>query len=349
MSQSLSFGILGTGHMAQTMAHCLAGMDDMAVAGFASRDPVRARSVSSACGAIGTYGSLEDMLADSTVDAIYIANETAAHTAAAIQSLQAGKPVLCEKPCGLNAADAEAVAQVAAQTGTLFMEAVATPFLPAVAAAIEAGATGRLGEVHHLSAQFGYPTSPTSHPGCYSEKGGGVLLDRAIYPVMLALIALGPVANVKASVRRNSAGLDVEASLMLDHANGAVSILAASLLTELDNRMTLAGTQGTATVDAPLLAAERYSVTVHGAVDRAPPGNAGFTARLKQSPLLRRVRAVARNARMPQLSYGHGQYRPQIMHFRDLILAGERESPVLPPAHSVEALRILDQARAATS
>jgi predicted dehydrogenase len=346
MAGTIRFGILGTGHMAQTMAHCLRGMDGVAVAGFASRDPTRARAIGAAYGAPSSYESLDAMLVDPTIGAIYVVNDSALHADAAIKALEAGKPVLCEKPCGLDAGQARAIEDAATRTGTLFIEAIATPFLPAVATAIDAGTSGRLGTLLHLGASFGYPTTATSHPGCYAAQGGGVLLDRAIYLVTLALITLGPVAGVKGVVRRNADGIDVEASLILDHENGAVSMLDASLLTQLDNRLNLAGTQGSTTVEAPLLAAERVSLTLHGEIGRGPPPGGGLAARLKQAGPLRRLKAILQAARTPHLSYGHSLYAAEIAHFRDLIRAGASESPVLPPHRSVEALAIIDVARA---
>lgn len=349
MANALRFGILGTGHMAQTMAHCLRATPGVAVAGFASRDPQRASSIGAAHGALASYGTLEDMLTDPSVGAIYIANESSAHAAAAIAAIEAGKPVLCEKPCGINATQARAIAEASTRHGTLFMEAIATPFLPAVASVLDPTRAGQLGVLRHLSADFGYPATAQSHPSCFARHGGGVLLDRSIYLVTLALIALGPVKTIKAEVSRNADGIDVEAWLMLTHNDGAVSTLGASLLSELGNRMSIAGTGGSAFIDAPLLAAERPTFTTVSAIERAPPPSGDFASRLKQSPTLRRLRAVMTAAKTPHVPYGHSLYAMEVAHFRDLVLSGAKESPILPPSRSVATLAIIDAARAMTA
>jgi len=349
MASDVRFGILGTGHMAQSFASALRTIDGVGLAGFCSRDVERAKSFSTYFSAPTHFATLADLLADPAVDALYIANDSASHAQSAIAGLEAGKAVLCEKPCGINAAEARAIAAAADRTGKLFMEAVPTPFLPAVAHVLDAARSGELGALRRFTGNFGYPASPQSHPACFAAAGGGVLLDRAIYPVTLALLAMGPVRDVRAIITHDAEGVAVEAWITLLHDSGATSSLGASFLSELDNRLSIAGTKGSALVEGPLLAAERFSITQHGAPTRASPQSSGLAARLKRKPILRRTMAIARMARLPYRSYGSSIYAGEITHFRDLMRAGERTSPLLPPALSVAALDILDQAKANAS
>lgn len=349
MANDVRFGILGTGHMAQTFAAGLKTVDDVTLAGFCSRDVERAKTFSTYFGAPGHFATLADLLADPAVDALYIANDSANHAESAVAGLEAGKAVLCEKPCGIDAAQARAIAATAERTGGLFMEAIPTPFLPAVAQVMDAAQAGELGALRRFSANFGYPASPQSHPACFAAVGGGVLLDRAIYPVTLALLAMGPVRDVRAIVTHDAGGVAVEAWITLLHDSGATSSLGASFLSELDNRLSIAGTRGSAFVEGPLLAAERFAITSHGAPTRAAPETDGLAARLKRKPVLRRAMAIARTARMPYRSYGASIYAGEIAHFRDLVREGKCASPLLPPALSVAALEILDRAKAQVS
>ncbi len=347
MERDLRLAILGTGHMAQTFAGAMETVRGVTLAGFCSRDLERARTYGTYFGAPGSYAALDDILADPAVDALYVANDTAAHAAVAISALEAGKAVLCEKPCGIDASQASAIAETAQRTGTLFMEAIPTPFLPAVKAVLDAARSGHLGQSRRFTADFGYPATPQSHPACFAPQGGGVLLDRAIYPIALALLAMGPALDVQATVNRNADGIDVEAWITLTHEGGATSSLGASFLSELQNQLSIAGTSGTASVEAPLLAAERFAVATFGRIDRAPPVRPGLVARLKRKPLLRRATAVARTARTAHHSYGESLYGPEIAHFRDLLRAGAIASPVLPPSLSVAAMTVIDAARSA--
>lgn len=349
MSSDIRLAILGTGYMAQTFAISMRSVEGMALAGFASRDIERAKTMGTYYGAGASYAGLAEILADPAVDALYIGNDNAGHAVAAIAALEAGKAVLCEKPSGISAAEARAITEATARTGKLFMEAIPTPFLPAVSTVLEAARTGHLGELRRFTADFGYVASPQSHPGCYLPAGGGVLLDRGIYLITLALMAMGPVSDVQAEIVRTADGIDVEAWITLVHKGGATSALGASLSCELSNRLCLSGTKGMATVEAPLLAAERYGISSSGAPERPVPSQGGFMSRLKQKPMLRRALAVARAARAPQASYGDSLYRGEIEHFRDLLRAGATTSPILPPSLSVAALEIIDRARASAA
>ena len=343
-AHTLRIAILGTGHMAQTMAASIGRASELEVAGFASRDSGRAEAMAARFGGRG-YAALDAVLADGSIDALYIANESAAHAAAAVAALTAGKPVLCEKPCAIDAAGARAIAETARRTGTLFMEAIATPFLPAMAAVLDAVASGGLGPIRQLSASFGYPADAASHPGCFAAEGGGVLLDRAIYLVVLARLALGPMESIDAAIRWRD-GIDVEAALLTRHADGVIATLTASFGSELDNRLTISGTGGVATVEAPLLAAEAYRISHYGVLGREAPGG-GLSARLRQNKVARKAVRLARLMRTPHLSHGGDPYAWELAHFGDLLRSGAQESPVLPPSLSVEVMEALDRARAA--
>jgi predicted dehydrogenase len=349
MDRDIRFAILGTGHMAQSFAIAMESVEGVTLAGFCSRDLERARTFSTYFGAPKAFAALEEILADPAVEALYIANDSAAHAQAAIAAFEAGKAVLCEKPCGINSQEVQAIAAAARRTGSLFMEAIPTPFLPAVAQVIEAAQSGTLGELRRLTASFGYPATPQSHPACYAAVGGGALLDRAIYLVTLSLILMGPTDTVEAHITRNADGIDTEAWITLVHPGGATSALGASLLGELDNRLALSGTEGAAFVEAPLLAAERHGFGRYGAIERPAPARDGLGAKLKRNAKLRRGLAVARAARIPFSPFGNSLYCGEIAHFRDLMRANAKASPVLPPELSIAAMDLLDKARTAAS
>ena len=65
------------------------------------------------------YRSLDEVLADSAVDAVYISTTNEKHKAQTLAAAAAGKHVLCEKPLALNAKQAQRMIK-AAQKATLF-------------------------------------------------------------------------------------------------------------------------------------------------------------------------------------------------------------------------------------
>jgi predicted dehydrogenase len=341
MTESIRLGVLGTGQMAQTMVAAVRHVPGVEVVAIASRDLARAQSVAASLGIARHHGSTEALLADAAIDAVYIANENRFHAEATIAALGAGKAVLCEKPFASTVAEGEAVREAARQSGRLFMEAVTTPFLPAVAQALGVAASGAIGTLRHFAADFGYPTTPQTHAAAW-RADGGVLLDRAIYPITLARLALGPIRDAQVQIVRNAEGLDTDAALLLEHDEGKVSLLAASLTTLLANTMTLAGARGSVVVDAPLLAAETVRVTQ--AEPRPSGDGAGRAARLKQIGFLRRARGLLQGLKLPHVGYGPSPYVHVMAHFRDLYRSGDTGSTVLPIELSLEVLTVIERA-----
>lgn len=274
-------------------------------------------------------------------DAVYIAGRNRDHAARSIAALSAGKAVLCEKPCTMTPAEAEEVVAVSQRNRLLYMEAVATPFLPAVAAALDAAQAGRLGKPYRVEASFGYPAARADHPRLF-EVDGGVLADRAVYPLMLALIALGPVRAMRAAVEREAGGLDTAAALVLDHKAGGHSRLAVSLAERLDNSLRIIGDAGTVEVQPPLLTAQRLRFTGPGRAGPSPSWR-----RIRQNPLIRRMADFAGRGAGQWHPFGASPYAHEIAHFTALHRAGAIESPVVSHARMIEVVRLVAEARRA--
>ena len=321
------------------MAHSRA---ELAV--VASRSVERARAFAHDFG-IEQAVSEAELLEDKTIDAVYIANDSVRHAASSIAALRAGKAVLCEKPFAVSLAEAQEVASVAHETGALLMEAISTPFLPAFRHAIDAAQNGRLGQAKHFYADFGFPVTPTSEPKLFAA-GGGVLLDRAVYLVALALELFGPAEKIAASIEYDHAGVDVAAVIQLDHSAGNYSQLAASFNSLLSNHAKISCDRGIISLDAPLLKAESVRVSAMRPLGTSSTGHGGFKAQIARWPFLRRAAAVAKRPFAMQKPYGRTHYEPQFEHFVELIRKGMRESSILPLTTSLEIQRILAAARA---
>jgi predicted dehydrogenase len=286
-----------------------------------------------------TMRALIGDVGEADAEAVYIAGRNRDHAARSIAALSAGKAVLCEKPCTMTPAEAEEVVAISQRKRLLYMEAVATPFLPAVAAALEAAGSGRLGRPHRVEASFGYKADRADHPRLF-EADGGVLADRAVYPLMLALIALGPVRAMRCAVERDAAGLDTAAALVLDHQAGGRSRLAVSLAERLDNSLCITGDAGAVEVQPPLLTAQRLRFT---GPDR--PEASRLWRRARQNPLLRRLGDLAARGSGRWHPLGASPYAHEIAHFTALHRAGAIESPVVSHARMIEVVRLVAEAR----
>ncbi len=273
-------------------------------------------------------------------EAVYIASRNRDHGRQTRLALEAGKAVLCEKPCVMDPAEAAELISLSQRTGCLYMEAVATPFLPAVATVLDAAASGRLGTLTHVEASFGYRVGRAHHSRLF-EADGGVLADRAIYPLMLALIALGPVRSMDCQVRRDGHGLDIAARFRLDHLGGGTSDLAVSFAGRLDNSLRIEGTTDAVEVLPPLLKAQRIGFT-RPARRRSQPWRS-----MRQNPLVRRLADLGARGTERWHPFGDSPYAQEIAHFTALHRAGAIESPIVSHARMAEAARLIAEARQA--
>src|SRR6266513_1485590 len=125
------------------------------VAAIASRDLTRARTVASQLGVEKAYGSYDELLADSSIDAVYIPLPNHMHVPWSLRALDAGKHVLCEKPIGLSVLEAEELAnEAAAQPQMKVMEAFMYRFHPQWQAARQLVLDGRIGDLRTIHTHF---------------------------------------------------------------------------------------------------------------------------------------------------------------------------------------------------
>jgi predicted dehydrogenase len=344
------FAVIGTGSMAAAMMSTF-GRAGVPVTAVVSRDAERSRRFASAFG-IPTAGSdLNSLLHSGAFDAVYIANASAEHATTTIAALEAGKAVLCEKPLALSGNEAEQVAGAARRAGKLCMEGLWISFLPAYRRFVELAHTNPCGRPTHLFADFGYPVSEKALPRLFSPAAGGVLLDRGIYLVALALNVFGPVRRVDALLKVTAHGVDQHASLQLSHHGGGHSQVSASFTSLMSNTAALACSGGLIRLEEPLIGAETVSMrrmAVHDLRQETaqPLGARQKLARnLRQRPLLRRLKRAIPNARREYFAYGPDPYLPQLLHFLALLGAGTAESDIVPLELSVSIQHVIDQAR----
>ncbi len=176
--------------------------------------------------------SFAEMLADPTIDVIDICTPTHTHRELAIQALQAGKHVLCEKPMARSSDDARAMADAAKAAQRILMPAMCLRFWPEWAWLKEAVASGRYGKV--LSANFTRIAEPPAWGQAFffdGAKSGGALLDLHIHDTDYVRYVFGhPMKVESAGYSKLSGCIDhivtryvVESGAMV-HAEGSWAI-----------------------------------------------------------------------------------------------------------------------------
>ena len=245
MVDAVRWGILGTGKIARAFAEALREVPDAVLAGVASRSREKADAFAGEFGATAAYGSYEELAAASDIDLVYVATPHPQHAANALLALRAGKGVLCEKPFTMNLREAEQVVTLARMKRLFLMEAMWTRFLPSLAEVKRIIASGEIGEVSQVVADFGFTANFGPEHRVYNpELGGGALLDLGIYPLSIAASLLGPVLEAKAQAQLGATGVDVQTGFTLRHENGGMSVCSCSFLARTPGELTVSGSRG---------------------------------------------------------------------------------------------------------
>jgi predicted dehydrogenase len=201
---------------------------------------------------IAGWGSYDDVLADPSLDAIYVGLPNNLHAEWSLRALNAGKAVLCEKPLASNADESVALVAEARRTGLVFVEAFHWRCHPVAERLRRLVGHGEIGAVRHIEGRFSYPRSnmlPDDFRLDYA-RGGGVLMDAGCYVVNLLRMLVGePVGLSAVKAVLEGPEIDVEIDATLAFAGGASGrVVATNTGADFDIVAVITGEGGTATV-----------------------------------------------------------------------------------------------------
>jgi len=258
MATTCNWGILGTANIARKnwKAMWIAGNANLVA--VASRDAAKAWAYIDECQAEVPFakapdsvGSYEALLQRSNIDAVYIPLPTGIRREWVVKAAQAGKHVLCEKPCGGNAAelkemiDACSANKVQFMDGVMFMHSARLPLLRKV---LDDGES--VGEIRRITSQFSFAGPEEFRTGNIrvnpSLEPLGALGDLGWYNIRLALWAMKNElpASVTGRMIAEQNGVPIEFSGELVFASGATSSFYCSFQTELQQWGHISGTKG---------------------------------------------------------------------------------------------------------
>jgi predicted dehydrogenase len=272
MSDMVRWGILGTGKIARAFAVGLLDTPGAVLAAVGSRSFATAEAFGAEFGALASYGSYQELADAGDVDLVYIATPHTLHAENARMALEAGKGVLCEKPFTINRREAEQVVALARAKKLFLMEAMWTRFMPALAEVRRIIASGEIGAVSHLSADFGFVAGVRpEHRVLNHALGGGALLDLGIYPLSIAAALLGPIESVQAQAEIGVTGVDLQTAFTLKHAGGGMSTCSCSLRARTPVELTVSGELGHIRIDTMFHRAKTVTVSLADGVLRTVP------------------------------------------------------------------------------
>jgi predicted dehydrogenase len=255
-----TWGIIGPGKIAAKFAAALPLAGNSLLKAVASRNSTRARSFAATHGVDTIYDSYEQLAADPTIDAVYIATPHAFHAENSLLCLQNGKAVLCEKPMALNAAQVGEMIAASRRHNAFLMEAMWTRFLPLMQHITDMITAGKIGQVKYVRADFGFlaPFQPDSR--LYDLRlGGGSLLDIGIYPLFLCLHLLGKPDKIRAAGHLAPTGSDETCHALLTYNDGRSAVISSTLACQTSLTAEIAGTNGSIRIPTPWYKNDRFT------------------------------------------------------------------------------------------
>ena len=315
-SEKFSWGICGPGGIARAFAQDLTLMQGHTIGAVGSRSLENAQKFATTFGGTA-YGSYEELVADPTIDAIYVATPHPAHHDNVILALNAGKPVLCEKPISVNAVQAQSMIDAAARNGVALMEAMWARFLPHYAKVREIVDSGVLGPILSIHADHGQRLADQGIARLIEPAlAGGALLDLGIYPVSFAHMILGTPAQITSTAVMTDKGVDAQTSMIFTYEDGAQAVLTTTMIEQTPCRAVVAGLNGWLEIDRTFYNPAAMRVVL----------NDGTTTEY------------------PNAYKGHG-LREQAEVFKQLVRSGKLESEILTWQATVEIMTTLDTVR----
>ena len=181
---SVRIGILGAARIAPlALINPARENAEVEVAAVAARDVSRARALAAEHGIARVHDSYEALIADPDVDAVYIPLPNGLHGRWTRAALVTGKHVLCEKPFTANAAEASEIAELAAKSDRVVMEAFHYRYHPLSLRIEQIIASGELGKLERVEAAFCYPLPKFSDIRYNYSLAGGATMDVGCYAI----------------------------------------------------------------------------------------------------------------------------------------------------------------------
>ena len=181
----MRIGILGASHWApMTLVNPAKDNTEVVVAAVASRDASRGRAFAAKHGIARVHDDYAALVADPNLDAVYNLLPTSVHGKWTRATLDSGKHVLCQKPFTANAAEAREIAELAAKSDRVVMEALQYRYHPLTARVEQIVASGELGELERVEIAICVLLPKRSNANAYDYSlAGGALMNTGVYLV----------------------------------------------------------------------------------------------------------------------------------------------------------------------
>jgi predicted dehydrogenase/aryl-alcohol dehydrogenase-like predicted oxidoreductase len=264
MALTLAWGIIGTGNIAKAFARGVAHSKTGKLIAVGSRSQEKADAFGTEFSISRRYGSYQALLADPQVQAVYIGVPHPAHAEWAIKAARAGKHILCEKPIGMNHAEAMAIFEAAHRHDVFAMEAFMYRCHPQIAKLVELLRQKAIGDVRVIQATFSFHAGFNPESRLFKNAlGGGGILDVGCYCMSLARLIAGvatgkeiaePV-DVKGVGHLGATGIDEYTVAAVNFPGDIVATLATGVGVNQENVVRIFGSEGNILMPSPWIPA----------------------------------------------------------------------------------------------
>ncbi len=272
MDKKLSWGILGAGSIAKTFAKGVLASTTGKLVAVGSRSAEKSKAFASEFNIPIAHASYEALLADPSVEAVYIATPHPMHAEWAIKAAQAGKHLLVEKPLAVNHSDAMAIVEAAIRNDVFLMEAFMYRCHPQTAKVLELVRNEEIGEVRAISATFSFHWPKTFDANSRllsNDLAGGGILDVGCYPTSMSRLIAGAAVGkafadpvkVEAAGHLGATGVDEYASAVLKFENEIIAECATGVQLNQENVVRIYGTAGSIFIQTPWVPAKEGGTT----------------------------------------------------------------------------------------
>ena len=212
--KAVRWGVLGAANFAREhMAPAIHAAKGAELVALATSDPDKAEGFRAFCPGIAVHPTYEALLADPSVEAVYIPLPNHMHVEWTLKSLAAGKHVLTEKPIAMKAREIDQIIAARDRSGLLAAEAYMIVHHPQWQRAKEWFEAGEIGDLVHADVAFSFNLTDMGNIRMKPETGGGSLRDIGVYTFGCTRFVTGaePV-DLSARIARQN-GVDVFAQV----------------------------------------------------------------------------------------------------------------------------------------
>ena len=327
VKRRVRWGILSTANIATKVGraiHLAANADLIAIA---SRNEARAAAWGADHNVSTAYGSYEALLADDSLDAVYIPLPPSLHAEWTIKAAESGKHVLCEKPLAANAKEAAAMADACRQNGVQLMDGVMWVHHDRTVAMKRKLEDGSLGRLRRVTAAFtfNWDTIPVGNIRAMPELAGGSLGDLGYYCIRAILWAFEEMPTQVFATARYKVGVDFNLAGILWFDDERVATLDCGFDTGLRKWFEVSGTHASIVCDDFTVPTSETDARfwVHG-----PDGNARHTAEgcIQEVAMIEKFSEIVQSGMLEPL---WAEVAVNTMQVCDALLESDRQKAVV--------------------